>query len=215
MIAQKSKRILLLCCLLLAFLTGCTLSLQEYLSEADQIPTGNYDRLQGQLNTKPTSAEKYYEAISKVINQVDVISSDAVHTEAEAIAFFNRRGFSQYPVTSEFTINGDVTADSEMSSESQGKHPLYTTYFLSEDGKLWTILDMNGRIFANPVFFNLSSTLDVQVYVSETDSIISYDGMENRYYETIPHADTVRVKVVDRIDAETLNGLTEEELNNK
>jgi hypothetical protein len=189
--------------------------LQEYLSEADQIPTGNYDRLQGQLNTKPTSAEKYYEAISKVINQVDVISSDAVHTEAEAIAFFNRRGFSQYPVTSEFTINGDVTADSEMSSESQGKHPLYTTYFLLEDGKLWTILDMNGRIFANPVFFNLSSTLDVQVYVSETDSIISYDGMENRYYETIPHADTVRVKVVDRIDAETLNGLTEEELNNK
>ena len=40
--------------------------------------------------------------------------------------------------------------------------------------------------------------------------IIGYDSENNMFYETIPKESELIVKVVDKIDSETLNSLTKE-----
>ena len=41
-----------------------------------------------------------------------------------------------------------------------------------------------------------------------SNTVMSYDGTTNRFYETIPNKSSLIVKTVDRIDAETLENLT-------
>lgn len=63
---------------------------------------------------------------------------------------------------------------------------------------------------ANPVSFNAESELGVQLIIAESEVISCYDSQSNMFYETIPNETELIVKVVDRIDTETLDRLTVE-----
>ena len=65
---------------------------------------------------------------------------------------------------------------------------------------------------AYPAAFNLESGLNVEVLVSESEEITSYDCDTDKYYVTVPDESVVKVLVVDRIDAATLNSLTYDDL---
>ena len=83
-------------------------------------------------------------------------------------------------------------------------------FTISSNEELWTIIVLNGCIMANPVSFNVESDLGVQLIIAESDVISCYDSQTNMFYETIPNETELIVKVVDRIDAETLDSLTVE-----
>ena len=51
------------------------------------------------------------------------------------------------------------------------------------------------------------------VILSETDTITSYDSSTNKFYVNIPKESQTVIKTVSKIDAETIEKLTNEEFN--
>ena len=111
-------------------------------------------------------------------------------------------------------MDGEYVDDTEVAEGSTNKHPMYETSYIAENGDVWTIFVVNGAIFARPVSFNLESELEAELLFSETKEVTSYDDETNKFYVTIPKESAAIVKVVDKIDAETLDKLTVEVINN-
>lgn len=162
----------------------------------------------------PTASDDYYWDNSKVYEVKDASQSEDVLTETEVIVSFAERGFSDYPINYEFSIGGEYVGKSEVEDGSEEKHPVYFTYYVTEEGELWVVYSINGMVLANPASFNIESDLGVEAIFSEQEMISSYDCDSNKYYVNIPYSSTMLVMVVDRIDAETLDSLTIEAIGN-
>lgn len=177
------------------------------LREDTAAPTADDD---GRYHVEAPDADAYFEANAQVLAKTPAESSAAVPTEAEACAELADRGFTDYAVTAEYAMDGSYTDAVEVSDASSAKHPYYQTFYVSAGGDLWTIFVINGAVMANPVSYNLQSSLGVQVVLSQTPAVMSYDGTTNTFFETIPDPTELIVKVVARIDAATLDSLTAE-----
>lgn len=160
----------------------------------------------------PPDAEDYFENNATVISVIDAAESEKVLTEAEVYDVLSNRGFTQYSITSTYSMTGEYSDESDITETSSSKHPIYETYYISENGDIWTILSINGSIFANPVSYNLQSELGVQVIVSESETVMSYDCITNKFFETIPDKSALLVITVNKINAELLDTLTIEEI---
>ena len=161
----------------------------------------------------PSEADEYYFSTSEVIEVIPVEESEDVPTEAEVINLLKERGFDDYPVTYEFTINGEYVDETEAAEGAASKHPMYYTFYISANREVWLIYVVNGMVMASPVSFNLTSALGVEVLVSESEALTGYDDVSNQFYINIPYESTAIVKRVDKINAETLDRLTVEEIN--
>lgn len=161
----------------------------------------------------PSAADEYIWSTSDVVDVIPAEESEDVPTEVEVIDLLTERGFDSYPVVYEHTINGDYVEETEISAGTTDKHPMYYTYYVSANRELWLIYVVNGMVMANPVSFNLQSALPAELVVSESEALTSYDDVGNQFYVNIPYESAVIVKTVGRIDAETLDGLTIEEIN--
>lgn len=163
----------------------------------------------------PSEADDYYwDNAEEVISVMDVNESENVPTEAEVTDILKERGFVDFPITCEYAMDGTYNDEDQTTDGSVEKHPMYETYYVSAAGEVWAVSVINGQIIANPASFNLESELESQLLISESEKIISYNDESNKFYETIPKKSAVIVKTVDRIDAETLDRLTIEEINN-
>ena len=160
----------------------------------------------------PSEADEYYWNNSEVLAVINAKESTNVVGEAEAITLLQERGFVDYPVTYEYSLDGEYLDEMEASNASMDKHPTYSTYYLSQDKELWSIFIIDGMITANPISFNLNSNLNTQLVLSEQAEVMSYDSATNQFYLTIPKESAIIVKSVDKIDAETLDKLTVEEI---
>ena len=143
---------------------------------------------------------------------VDAKESEEVQTEKDVVTDLRERGFDDFSITYDSTMEGEYSDATAASENSGDKHPMYQTFFVTDNGDVWTVFAINGAVFANPVFFNLESELEGQVLFSESEELTSYDDETNQFFVTIPEESAVIVKVVDRIDADTLNKLTYEEI---
>lgn len=171
----------------------------------------NDEDMQHAYEVELPDADSYFKNNSEeVVADISAKSSDSVHSESQAYSNLYSRGFTEYPITTEYTMDGELIDTVEISETSSDMHPLYQTYYKTESGDIWTVFEINGAVFANPVSYNLSSSLDAKVMISETDTITSYDSTKNKFYETIPKDTLIIVKTVDRIDADTLESLTTE-----
>lgn len=152
---------------------------------------------------------KYYLENSKEILKIQNAnkSSNAL-SEKDAIAFFAERGFTDFDVTFDSTIDGDFVDDTTASDYSNVKHPMYQTFFRSDNDDIWTVFIIDGEIFANPASFNIDSSREAQLLISESNQLTSYDIKANKFYETIPKESSAVVKTVSRIDSDTLGKLT-------
>ena len=159
----------------------------------------------------PSEAESYYMENAEVIEIINVNDSEEVLPETEAISLLEERGFFDCPVTYDYTIGGTYEPG-EGKDNSAVKHPMYNTYYINKNNEAWTIYVINGSVFAYPASFNLESTLGVELIVSESETLISYDGDKNQFIVTKPNETGAIVRVVDKINAETLDMLTIEEL---
>ncbi len=161
------------------------------------------------------TAEEYYQEHSQeIIEVVDVQESEEVQSEKDVVTDLQERGFVDFAITFDSSMDGEYSETTEAAANSSQKHPMYQTFFVTDNGDIWSIFVINGAIFANPVFFNLESDLEGQVLFSESEELTSYDDVTNQFYVTVPEESAVVVKVVDRIDAATLNKLTYEEIRN-
>lgn len=152
--------------------------------------------------------ERFYQENSEILCTFDVNTSDDVPTEEEVMTLLSARGFADFPITFDYGMDGAYVGEEEIAGDAATKHPMYQTFFISENQELWTIFVINGSVIANPVSYNLESTRAAQLLISESQEITSYDSNANKYYITIPKESAVIVRTVDKIDAETLNQLT-------
>lgn len=157
-------------------------------------------------------ADSYYEQNSEVIDVVDAQNSGDVLTEAETYTTLTDRGFTQFSITSSYSMDGGYYDAENVEDAGSAKHPIYETYYVTSDGNIWTIFMINGVTMANPVSYNLQSHRGVQVIVSESETIMSYDSTTNKFYETIPDKTALLVVTVGKIDAAFLETLTVEEI---
>ena len=159
-----------------------------------------------------TYAETYYESNGEVFASVYAEEADDVPTEADTCRAMDDLGFVQFPVTSSYTMDGEYYSAQESDRSAQTKHPIYETYYIAENGDIWTIFVINGVVMANPTSYNLQSGLGVKVIVSESESVMSYDSTSNKFFETVPNESALLVLSVDKIDAAALDALTVEEI---
>jgi len=133
-------------------------------------------------------------------------------TEEDVNVFLEERGFIDCAITYDYSVAGEFTTDTEISEDSQIKHPMYQMLYLSAAREAWAVYVINGEIFANPLSFNLDSDLDAQLLVTESEIFTSYDNTANKFYITIPYDSEISSVIADEINAETLDGLTVEKL---
>lgn len=169
-------------------------------------------------------ADEYYAENGTIVSKTPAKGSPNLHTEEEAIRNLEDRGFNQYEVTSDWTMDGELIpyTDSEgqdganaVGGNPNEKHPSYQTYYITARGELWSVTEVNGAVFAVPVSYNMESGRGVQVIFTEGSTLISYYSESGTFYETIPNGRTVLAFRVDRIDAETLEQLTMEEIDRR
>ena len=169
-----------------------------------------------QKNTEYTieypDVEQYFKDNSSIVSVVSVKDSTTLLSESEAKQLLLSRGFTDYPVTTEYTIEGNIIEAVEISDTSTDKHPIYSTYYINSNNEVWVINVVEGTITASPLSYNLTYKDKTPIIVSESNEIVSYDSSSNQFYKTIPNDTTMDVRSVDRIDADTLDKLTVEDL---
>ena len=155
-------------------------------------------------------ADEYFGENAEVVYKTD--AEKAGRTEAEAYKNLTDRGFTMAPITVNYTIDGTYIDETAISESGTDKHPIYTTYYVTEEGYAWIIYEINGDIFASPVSYNMEHSNRTPVMLSESETLTSYDSNTDKFYVTKPNESVLDVRVVDKISAETLDTLTEKEI---
>lgn len=159
-----------------------------------------------------TTAEEYYENNSTIINTCDVKKSKTVQSENQAIKALCDRGFDQEAVTYDYSIDGELLNDDKEATNCKEKHPIYHTYYTTPNEDVWMIDVVNGSITANPISYNLESDRGANLIFSETKEITGYSSKANTFYKTIPDESELIVKIVDKINSDTLDKLTNDKI---
>ena len=168
--------------------------------------------IEDDYSIEPIDAEAYLSEIGEIQEQYDAASSEKNMAEKEVLDMLSERGFGNYPVQTNYFLDGEYHDAEEISQESSEKHPIYETYFVSADESVWSISVINGVVYANPIMYNFQEDLKVPVVISETAYMTSYDNVTNQFFEVILDDSEILLKVIPRIDAESLEKLTIEEI---
>lgn len=163
-------------------------------------------------NNIDTDNDKYYRENSKVVSVVKADEAENVLSETDVYSKLTALGFGQEEVTASYTIDGQYYSPMEISEESTLKHPMYQTYYISSTDELWSIYVIDDVIMVNPVSYNLEKEPEVQVVLTEKDTVMSYDYLTNSFYETVPNETELKVIKIDKISADELDKLTVEEI---
>lgn len=162
----------------------------------------------GAFEATTINVEEYYQSSSTIISKIPVQNSNSIHSGAEAYSNLESRGFYEYPIYVSYSINGEYIGDTEISSSSTDKYPTYFTYYTASNGDIWTIFENNGVVMARPVSYILNNNYSQEILFSEATTVIAYDSSNNQFYELSPYDTIITLKVVDRIDAETLDDIS-------
>ncbi|MBQ4562667.1 MAG: hypothetical protein IJA55_10110 [Clostridia bacterium] len=138
---------------------------------------------------------------------VAVGASSTLSTEKEAYDHFKARGFSKIDIFYEYSIYGEYVGENKISRKSNEIHPVYKADYITPDGEIWLIREINGRFFAVPVMYNAEHVHNPAIIVSESDRVIEYNNITNSFYTIAPDTTWNSVITVEKIDAETLDDL--------
>lgn len=166
--------------------------------EEQDIPNVQYEAL-------TPDADIFFKENTTIISTTPVDTSNNVRTEAAVFEDFKERGFVTHSITTEYKMDGIYYKEVPISSESTDKHPIYKTYYESNNNVVWIIFEINGEIFANPFSYNLESEKGIPHMLTEKDTITSYDSTTNQFYVNIPNSNVMTLEKVDVINIETLN----------
>ena len=206
---NKKKIIIILVAILLVLGIGVTVFILILNKDNDT----SDDEIKN-LGIEPVDAEAFYKENGEIISKTKATDSKNVTSEKETIEILTERGFTEYSITTNFSMDGSYVDEKEIEGSSSEAHPMYTTYYVSSGGDLWTIELINGCITAYPVSYNENSDLKVPTMICEDDTTVSYDSVTNTFFETIPSESSVIIKKIDKIDRDSLDKLTKEGIDN-
>lgn len=205
---SKKNRSLLLICLSVFGAVLAVVGITIYIKQS----TPNFTSPSGYFEYPDVN--KYFEERADIISVTPIKKYKKTYSEKEVIEELEYRGFTDYPITAEYSFNGEFGDEVEISSESTDKHPVYQTYYINSSGIVWSIKVVGDKINAIPVSYNTMDSKQVPITVSENAEILSYDCTTNSYYLTIPYENVMGIRVVEKISAETLDTYTTEALSN-
>ena len=200
---MKKKHIIILIAGILVIGIGVTVALLL-------LNNGNSE----ELTIDPIDAEKYYKEHSNLVSITNATDSEDVTSEKDTVILLNDRGFKEYPVTTNYSIEGEYYESKTINESSSETHPIYTTYYLSANNVLWGVSLINGNITAYPVSYNLDEQLDKPFLIVESDTVVSYDSVSNKFFETEPDNSELILKKISRIDTSALDNYKLEENEN-
>ena len=157
-------------------------------------------------------ADNYYSQNAEVVSEISAQESIVITTASETYSLLKERGFRDFTVTASYDMNGEYLSEAEVSKDSEEKYPMYTVFYYAESGEVWIINVINGTLTAYPVTYNQQTGSETEVIIAESDTIMTYDGPLNKFYETKPHDSAITVKRVSLITAESLENLGVEEI---
>lgn len=160
-----------------------------------------------QLMKENFNVKEYFKENSDIKSVDSVKKSKNKVSESSVITDLRERGFKDYPVTYNYSINGEYSGSQTASETSEEKHPVYETYYVTAKEEVWIISVIDGTIMATPSSYNMAHSEKVAVLLSESNEIVSYDSNSNSFYRTIPKSTALDVRVVDKIDVKTLEAI--------
>lgn len=134
-------------------------------------------------------------------------------TEAQAVQNLTARGFGETSIVADFDMNGEYIGNVQADASGTDKHPSYTALYVTSNGNEWAVTEINGAVYATPITFNES--LSTPVILSETATITEYDAHTNTFFVFKPKDTVLQVKTVAKIDAQTLETMTQREATKK
>ena len=158
--------------------------------------------------------EQYFNENSSIESIVSVNDSTTLLSECDAILLISSKGFTDFPITTEYTVDGVLIDEIEVSEYSSDKHPIYMTYYINSNNEIWVISVVEGTIIASPLSYNMVYKDKTPILLSESNEIVSYDSSTNQFYYTIPNDTTIDVRCIDNIDSDSLDQLSVEVLAN-
>lgn len=153
-------------------------------------------------------ADEYFENHAKVLKEIDAKDSKKLQSGKEVRKLLSERGFSDCILTAVYSLEGDLEPENEVTEKTSDKYPMYQAYYESANGNVWLIYSINSSLMAVPILNNIQPQGGAEMIVSESNTLISYDSVKNKFYETIPNSTEINVKTVDSITADVLNSLT-------
>lgn len=181
------------------------------LEEDDDFP--KLEEPEEKYTVEPIDAEKYYNDVSTILEIIDVKDSNNVHSEKEVFENFEKRGFFDFSITTDYDMDGNYFDSIEISRDSDEKHPIYQAFYVDKQERYWTLTEVNGEIFADPISYEFDEDYpyDYRILFSESESVIGYDGYTNKFYVNVPNGTDAIVRTVDEITADVLDNYKFEE----
>lgn len=190
---KKLPLIIILCAVGAAIIAGAVFAIVKL--------TGK----QKEFRVEDRNVREYIEERAEIISVTPVKKSKNTLNEKDVVEELKKRGFTQYAITTNYSYDGKYGDSAEAADNSTAKHPKYETYYVTAKKKLWVITVIDGIITATPSTYNYQNAgKKIPVLVSETEEIASYDNTTNSIYLTKPKAEAIDLRVVDRIDAQTI-----------
>lgn len=157
-------------------------------------------------------ADEYYKDTSEEIISTEYVNESNSLSEKEAAAMLAERNFIELAVSYEYDLTGICVGETEINNTSDSKHPMYKTMYMTRAGDVWNILIVGKEIFACPLSYNFETDTKVEYIFGEAGALTCYADDNNKYYVTVPKDSVVAFNVIDKIDSETLEKLTFEEI---
>ena len=152
-------------------------------------------------------SDEYYNKYFKVLNTTKANKSKKVMSVKEVNEFLKNRGFKDYKLEVDYSIDGEFLYDDNKELQSNEKYPMYQILYRPNLKEMWTIYVIENSIYAYPVSYvvNNMEKIDREILVSETSDIVVYSSDLNNYYKLKPNKNLIDVRLIKKIDASTLN----------
>ena len=198
--AKKNRTpiIIGLCAVVLALIGSAIFVVVKVIGKKNATPKIEYEY---------NNAYKYFEENAEQRERIPVDKSKNISAGKDVVSVLKERGFSDFPVTADYSMDGKLEESKIVSDTSSEKHPVYETHYVTSKNEVWVISVMDGTITAYPSSYNMEHGENVPYIISESKEIVSYDISTNSFYRTVPKDSVLRVRVVDRIDAKTLESI--------
>lgn len=200
----------------LALLVGGYAILKHIISASNesevQYNYANSENIPEEYVVEYPDVEEYYEENTDIVSVININDSLDTLSEEDVIDVLDDRGFNEFTISTDYSMDGMYYDPIEISDSSSDEHPMYETYYVNSSDEVWMIIVIDGQVMAMPFSYNFLNENVVPVIVSESEELVSYDSSTNRYYRTIPNDSVIDVRVVDTVNARTLDSLTSEVL---
>lgn len=170
------------------------------------------DKLYEEAINSMENTDEYFEENSKVLDTYTIDEADNIKTEAEVAENISDRNLGTETLIPIYGEDGTTVLQGEDETDTDIKSPMYQSTYVNSSDEIWSIIVIADRIYAYPMSYMAQSEDGVEVIVSEQESILSYDGVSGKFFETIPEKEVLRVMVVDEINQTVLDELTVDKL---